>query len=237
MRNYLRVCSVFLMCFILVAATKSERLVKDNVFQSSYPKINVKIDSRFKYLGRLDYTMEQQSPDGVQLVTYETKSYVFVDAVDNQPRKAVNIQIRREQTKYVGNLLGEAKASLRSGICDLGGNEYRCFTRVIFVSPNEPLAEFISQKGYSLPACVLARTFSRTDMSRGIYLVVITYLENLSGSGLSCEDWQPANQLTKEQQRHIEQFDRNSKASFNVLRKGYDRPGVKGLLEREGILE
>ena len=237
MEKYPFKCTLFLIFLLLLGAAKPERYVKDNVFHSSYPKLQVKVDPKLEYLGKLDYTVEQKPPDNLEWVTYETKSHVFANAIDNQLKKAVYIQIRREQTKYVGNLLGEEKTNLRSGICDLGGIEYRCFTRVIFLSRDEPLAKFISEKGYNLPACVLARTFSRVDISRGNYLIVITYLENSSDSGLSCESWQPANQLTKEHQRYIEKFDRNTKASFNVVKKGYERPGIKGVLEREGIFE
>ena len=237
MKYCFHACMICLIFFVSTAAAISERYVKDNVFHSSNPKLQVKVDPEFEYLGKLDYIVEQKSPDGLQWVTYETRSNVFANSIDNRLKKAVYVQIRREQTKYVGNLLGEAKASLSFGICDLGGNEYRCFTRVIFLSPGEPLARFISEKGYNLPACVLARTYSRADTSRGTHLVVITYLENFSDSGLSCESWQPENQLTKEHLRYIEQFDRNCKASFKIVKKGYERPGIRGVLEREGILE
>ena len=230
MKKYIH-ASIFCLIFVVVvAAAKSGRYVKDNVFLSTYPKLSVKVDPKFKYLGQLDYTVEERSPDHIKLVTYDTKTYVFVDAVDNKPKKAFYIQIRREQTKYVGNLLGDAKANIKSGICNVGGEQYRCFTRVISVSPDEPIAKFISEQGYALPACVLFRTYSRTDISKGIYLVVITYVETFSDSGLSCESWRAENQLTNEQQKYIEQFDRNCKASFNVVGKGYDKPGLRGLL-------
>ena len=231
MRRYLHVPIAFSMCLILIAATKSERFVKDNVFQSSYPKLNVKVDPKFKYLGRLDYTVEQLSPDRLQMVNYETKSYVFVDSLDTTLKKAVYVQIRREQTNYVGNLLGDAKANVKSGLCTLGGEEYTCFTRLIFLSPNEPIAKFISEQGYSLPACVLARTYARVDSNLGNYLVVITYVENLPPSGLSCESWLMENPLTTEQEQYIEQFDRNCKASFTIVKKGSDKPGIRRLLE------
>ena len=230
MRSYLHVPIAFLMCLILVAATKSERFVKDNVFQSSYPKLKVKVDPTFKYLGQLDYTVEQESPDRVQFVSYETKSYVFVDSTDTTLKKAVYIQMRREQTKYVGNLLGDAKVNLRSGVCSLGGEEYTCFTRLIFLSPSEPIGKFISEQGYSLPACVLARTYARVDSNVGNYLVVITYLENLPPSGLSCESLLVENRLTTEHEYYIEQFDRNCKASFTIIKKESERPGIRRLL-------
>jgi hypothetical protein len=165
------------------------------------------------------------------MVNYETKSYIFADLADNHLKKAVYIQIRREQTKYVGNLLGDAKANLRSGLCSLGGEEYTCFTRLVFLSPNEPIAKFISEQGYGLPACVLARTYARLDSSVGNYLVVITYLENLSPSGLNCESWLVENRLTTEHEQYIQRFDRNCKASFTINKKGSEMPGIRRLLE------
>ena len=232
MRSYIRVCIVCLTCFLLVAATKPERYVKDNVFYSSSPKLEVKVDPKFKYLGRLDYTVEQQSPDRVQLVTYETRSHVFADAIDNKLKKAVYIQIRREQTKYVGNLLGDARANLKSGMCSLGDKEYTCFTRLIFLSADEPMAKFIAEQGYGLPVCVMARTYARADSGENIYLVVITYFENLSDSGLSCESWQSEERLTDEHKQYLERFERNCKASFTIIKKGSEEPGIRSLLGR-----
>ena len=230
MTNYILVCVISLMCSMLIAATKSERYVKDNVFYSSSPKVEVKVDPKFNFLGRLEYTMEQQSPDRVQLVTYETKSYVFADAVNKQLKKAIYVQIRREQTKYAGNLLGDAKANLKSGLCSLGDKEYTCFTRLIFLSLNEPIAKFISEQGYGLPICVLARTYARVDSSAGNYLVIITYFENLPPSGLGCESWLAENRLTTEHEQYLERFERNCKASFTIIKKGSERPGIRRLL-------
>lgn len=232
MRNCIGFSIVCLTCFLLVGAAKSDRYVKDNVFYSSSPKLEVKVDPKFKYLGKLDYTMEQQSPDNVQLVTYETKSYVFVDAIYNELKKAVYIQLRREQTQYVGNLLGDARANLRSGVCSLGEKEYQCFTRVIFLSADVPIGKFISEQGYVLPNCILARTYARADSKENIYLVVITYFENFSDSGLSCESWQSEEQLTEEHKQYLEGFDRNCKASFTIIKKESEKPGIRRLLGR-----
>ena len=232
MKKCIGVCIVCLTCLLLAGATKSERYVKDNVFYSSSPKLEVRVDPKFTYLGGLDYTMEQQSPDRVQLVTYETKSYVFVDGIDNTLKRAVYVQLRREQTKYVGNLLGDARVNLRSGICSLGEKEYQCFTRVIFLSADEPMGKFISEQGYGLPTCILARTYARADSEENTYLVVITYFENFSDSGPSCDSWQSEEQLTEEHKQYLEGFDRNCKASFTVIKKGSEKPGIRRLLGR-----
>jgi len=232
MKNRIPLSILCLTFFLLVAATKPERYVKDNVFYSSSPKLEVRVDPKFKYLGGLDYTMEQQSPDSVQLVTYETKSYVLVHGVGNKLKRAVYIQLRREQIKYVGNLLGDARANLRSGICSLGEKEYQCFTRVIFLSADEPMGKFISEQGYGLPTCILARTYARADSEENTYLVIITYFENFSDSGLSCESWQREEQLTEEHKQYLEGFDLNCKASFTISKKGSEKPRIRRLLGR-----
>ena len=232
MRNRIGFSIVCLTCFLLVAATKSDRYVKDNVFYSSSPKLEARVDPKFKYLGGLDYTMEQQSSDNLQLVAYETKSYVFVDSIENKLKRAVYVQLRREQSKYVGNLLGDARANLRSGICSLGEKEYQCFTRVIFLSGDEPIAKFISEQGYVLPTCILARTYARADSEENTYLVIITYFENFSDSGLSCESWQREEQLTEEHKQYLEGFDLNCKASFTISKKGSEKPRIRRLLGR-----
>ena len=232
MKNRIPLSILCLTFFLLVAATKPERYVKDNVFYSSSPKLEVRVDPKFKYLGRLDHIMEQQSPDSVQLVTYETKSYVLVHGVGNKLKRAVYIQLRREQIKYVGNLLGDARANLRSGICSLGAKEYNCFTRVIFLSADEPLAKFIAEQGYTLPPCIMARTYARADSGEDIYLVIITYVEDFSDSGLSCDSWQGEEQLTDEHKQYLEGFDRNCTASFTIIKKESEKPGIRNLLGR-----
>jgi hypothetical protein len=233
MKRYLCGCAAILLCLLLVAASRSDRYVKDNVFRSSSPKLQVKVDPKFKYLGKLDYTVEQQSPDRLKMVSYETKTFVFVEGTDQQLMKAVYIQIRREQTKYVGNFLGDAYANVRSGICNLGQKQYRCFTRAVSVGGDEPIAKFIHEHGYNLPVCVLARTYTRLDFSAGNYLIVIAYLENMSEFAVDCLSWQAEQPLTKEQKKLLEQFDRNREASFKIVDKGYERPGIKGLIEGE----
>ncbi len=91
MRTCLQVSVLFLALLVLIAAARSERYVKDNVFQSSYPKLKVKIDPKFKYLGQLDFRVELPSADRLQMVSYETKSYVFANAVDNQLKNSSGI--------------------------------------------------------------------------------------------------------------------------------------------------
>jgi hypothetical protein len=221
MKKYPFKCSLFLAFLLLLGAAKPERYVRDNVFHSNYPKIYVKVDSKFKYLGRLEYTIEQQSDDRLQMLTYDTKSFVFVDSLNFQMKKALYIQMRREQTKYAINLLGDIKLNIRSGLCDLGEKEYQCYTRVIALTAEEPIAKYIYDNGYTLPECVLSRTYVRIDTTSGNHLIAISYSEDLSESGFDCETWQDKDRLTDEHEQYIAQFDRNRKAAFNMLKKDF----------------
>ena len=238
MRTRLQICVLFLSFLVLVAAAKPDRYVKDNVLYSIHPKLHVKVDPKFQYLGRLDYVMEQPSPDRVQINSYDTKSYIFANGVNNQLKEAVCIQMRREQTKYVGNLLGDVKTNLRSGICNLGETEYQCFTRVIYLSPNEPIVKFISEHGFILPDCVMSRTYARADLSLGTYLIVIAYLEDLSQSAFSCQSWQAIDRLTEEHEQYLAQFEHNCRASFHLDRKGFlQEKGSKAYEKGGSMLE
>jgi hypothetical protein len=221
MKKYPFQYALFLVFLFLLGAAKPERYVKDNVFHSNYPKFYVKVDSKFKYLGRLEYTIEQPSGDRLQMVTYDTKSFVFVDSSNFQMKKALYIQMRREQTKYAINLLGDTKLNIRSGLCDLGEKEYQCYTRVIALTAEEPIAKYIHENGYTLPECVLSRTYARLDTTSGNYLIVISYNEDLSESGFDCQAWQDKDRLTDEHEQYIAQFDRNRKAAFNMLKKDF----------------
>lgn len=221
MKNLPFKCLLFLVFLLLLGAAKSERYVKDNVFHSNYPKFYVKVDSKFKYLGELEYTIEQPSGDRLQMVTSATKSFVFVDSLNFQMKKVLYIQIRREQTRYAINLLGDTKLNIRSGLCDLGEREYQCYTRVINLTTEEPIAKYIYDNGYTLPECVLSRTNVRLDTTSGNYLIVISYNEDLSASGFDCQTWQDKDLLTDEQEQYIVQFDQNRKAAFHILKKDF----------------
>lgn len=238
MRNYTLACVLLFMSLSSAAAAKPERYVKDNVFHSSYPKLSVKVDSKFKYLGRLESTIEQPSGDRSQMVTYDTKSFVFVYSLNFQMKKALYIQIRREQTQYAINLLGDTKLNIRSGLCDLGEREYQCYTRVIALTAEEPIAKYMYDNGYTLPECVLSRTYVRLDTTSGNYLIVISYNEDLSESGFDCQTWQDKDRLTDEHEQYIAQFDRNRRAAFNMLKKDFmEKRRSKAYQGGEAIME
>lgn len=220
MKKYMLISLLALAFLISFAGAKPDRYVKDNVFHSAYPKLKVKVDPKYAYLGQIDYTLEMESRDGVQGGTVETKSYVFVDAVDKQVKRAVYIQIRREQTKYIGNLLGDIKANLKTGTCSLGGEEYQCYTRVIDVSSDEPIAMLMEEKGYYLPDCMLTRVYVRADKDIGSYLIIISYNEDLSPSSLDCKASQDQTQFTLEQEHYLARFEQKSTTSFQIERKG-----------------
>jgi len=238
MRNYILVCVISLMCSMLIAATKQETYVKDNVFHSSYPKFSVKINPKYKYLGLLNYTMEMPSADRLQTASYDTRSYVFIDTVDSRMKKTLYIQIRREQTKYAINLLGDTKLNIRSGLCDLSEKEYQCYTRVIALTAEEPIAKYIYDNGYTLPECVLSRTYVRLDTTSGNHLIVISYNEDLSESGFDCQTWQDKDRLTDEHEQYIAQFDQNRQAAFNMLQKDFmEKRRSKAYQSGETIME
>jgi len=219
MKKYTFITLLALTFLILFAGAKPERYVKDNVFHSTYPKLGVKVDPKYAYLGQVDYTLEMESRDGVQGGTVETKSYVFVDAVDKQVKRTVYIQMRREQTKYIGNLLGDIKANLKTGTCNLGGEEYQCYTRVIDVSSDEPTARLVQEKGYLLPDCMLTRAYVRADTDIGSYLIIISYNEDLSPSSLDCKAWQDQTPFTLEQEHYLARFEEKSTTFFQIERK------------------
>ena len=220
MKKFIHISLLALTFLTLFAGVQlEERYVKDNVFHSIYPKLMVKVDPKYTYLGRFDYTMEMESRDGVQRSTVETKSYVFVDAVDKQVKGAVYIQISREQMKHIGNLVGGIKANLKTGTCRFGEEEYQCHTRVISVSSDEPIARLLKEKGYLLPDCMLTRAYVRADKDIGSYLIMISYNEDLSPSGFDCKAWQDQTLSTLEQENYLARFEQQSRTSFQIIRK------------------
>lgn len=67
---------------------------------------------------------------------------------------------------------------------------------------------------------LLQRAYTRVDASNGNYLMIISYIEDLSNSGFDCQSWQDRDRLTKEYEQYLDQFERNCRASFAILRKG-----------------
>ena len=134
-------------------------------------------------------------------------------------KRAVYIQIRREQRTYIGNLLGDIKANLKTGTCTLGGEEYQCYTRVIHVSSDEPIARLMQEKGYYLPDCMLTRAYVRADTDIGSHFIIISYNEDLSSSGLYCEALQEQTPFTLEQEHYLSRFEQKSTTSFRIEKK------------------
>jgi len=219
MKKYMLISLLALTFLFLFAGAKPERYIKDNVFHSTYPKLRVKVDPKYAYLGQLDYTLETESRDDVQGGTVDTESYAFVDAVDKQVKRVVYIQIRRKQTKYIGNLVGDKKANLKTGTCNLGGEEYQCYTRVISVSSDEPMGKLMQEKGYLFPDCLLTRAYVRADTDTGGHLIIISYNEDLSPSSLDCKVWQDQTRFTQEQEHYLARFEQKSTTSFQIERK------------------
>lgn len=229
---------LIMILFVPSASAKPERYVKDNVFTSSHPRLSLQIDRKFTYVGPLDYRIQTKSPNTLDAVAYDTRSYVFIESVKTTVKTAFYIQIRREQTKYIGNLFGNIKADLRSGVCSLGEDDYTCFTRVIIPSRGEPLAQFLLEKGYVVPDCVLTRAYARFDTSDNNYLLIISYNEDLSGSGWDCNTWQNKNHLSKEQAQYLDRFEQNCRASFSIVKKGFGQRGKSRAYEDgESILQ
>ena len=88
--------------------------------------------------------------------------------------------------------------TLDTGVMESEGGKYR----YIVLGParvfSEDEAEFITEKGYTIPGCYMLKILGKEIRRARIY---IHYFENLS----SCNAWDP-NALTNEQQKFFDEF-------------------------------
>lgn len=214
--------SILLSMILIAPATAGDsRSVTNNLFSSSRPRLNVKVKPRYKYLGKINHTVIVPTADRARVNRYATESYVFVESTGNRISKALYIQLRNKQTSHSVNLLGDMRVNLQSGFCQLGEQEYQCHTRVIFPTSEGPVAKFVMEKGHTIPECVLTRVYTRIDSVNGNFLIIISYNEDLSKSGLDCGAWLSKDELGAEQELFLDGFERRCRDSFEIVRKGF----------------
>jgi hypothetical protein len=215
------VCFLLTLILVTPAAAGDSRSVTNNLFSSSRPRLNVKVNPRYKYLGKINHTVIVPTADRARVNRYAAESYVFVDSTGNHVNKAFYIQIRNEQTSHSVNLLGDMRVNLQSGFCQLGEQEYRCRTRVVFPTREGAVPKLIMEKGYTIPECVLTRAYTRIDSTNGNFLLILSYNEDLSRSGLDCGAWLSKDELAAEQELFLDGFERRCRDSFEIVRRGF----------------
>jgi len=229
MKRSLLVCMVCLVSLSPLTAVpaQADRVVQNNVFVSTTPQLAVRVSPPFRYIGEAEFTTTTELGDPTR-----GKAYVFIDNNQEQVQRIFYVQFIPELLRFPGNLLGNIAADLDFGTCTLADRQYQCAASLISFTGNEPVAKFITPQGYSLPPCLLAKSFLTSDGSTGGYLMGIFYLEAVSGPVFQCGPSRSTAPPSSAQQEALGQFEENCMDAFDAYpRTARQIPGFPGLYE------
>jgi hypothetical protein len=209
------------------AVAHADRYVQNNTLVSTTPQLKVTVSPPFRYIGEAAFTTTTELGDQTQ-----GKAYVFIVNNQEQVQRIFYVKFIPELLRFPGNLLGNIVADLDFGTCTLADRQYQCATRLISFTGNEPVAKFITSQGYSLPPCLLAKTYVTADGRTARYLIGIFYLEAVSGPVFQCGPSRSTAPLSSAQQELLGQFEKNCIGAFNAYpRTAREVPGFPGLYD------
>jgi len=225
-RHKMRILYFFMVvCLVLTfgcAGMKPERdVLQDNIFYSSTsPKMKIKINPDFKYIGKAEQQKYIEYFGGTLL---EQEAYLFGHIEDNRILKGVSIRIDTIQKGYAApDLFAWAKNKLDSGVMRIQGKNYQ----YVVYSYSGPIIkyvrDFISDKGYIIPNCFLAKGLGRivsADAKTKMYIFYIEDIRHIHGNKYSCNDWLDKYMLTNEQQELLKGFIDRSEKNIQILGK------------------
>ena len=204
--------------------------VINNTFSCPHPKMELKINPEFTYLGDFKYSHRPKLAGGRETIREDMHAYVFISAEDSTIKKALLIQIQSikadERTiqesvfegltvEYTTRFVDTAD-TLDHGVEKLGGKSFRYYERLIDINFSNPQTAYLATKGYFLPTCVFLKDFIR--VFGGSNLIRLSYFEDLTDSGYSCPGWRNINYLTPDQKGYLSNCNINCMNSFDVLR-------------------
>jgi hypothetical protein len=203
---------IFLMfALTFVAGCFPERKFQDNRFTSSYPKVSINLGEDFQYLGTDTYS--SKGFDSSQTVFHYgqiTHEFYFLIPVKTEKRtikKGVLIMFSTIQPgwHYYGQLrdIANRQDVFDYGIKSIGGHEYE-YISAYNQRLDKYIVNWLNQKGYILPRCLLTRVFYR--MSASNLTERIVYIEDATASDFECAKWGDKLKLIDEQKKYIDTF-------------------------------
>jgi hypothetical protein len=204
---------------------KIERGVRNNVFySSSNPKINIKINPDFKYLGKVEknnYVYYKDFPVGGGSF-FKSEEYVFGYINDNNTlTQGVWIIIKTLNEGYwLPDLYSSWKFKLDSGFVKVHGKTYQysiqAFERVF----EKEVKKMIIDNGYRILNCYLVKGISSLIGVDDKTMINIFYIEDINynqDSRYQCTDyWKNVNMLTDEQRIHLNEFRKRSEINIQI---------------------
>lgn len=118
------------------AALKTERKVVDNIFYSTFPKIKIKVNPDFKYMGKADKDAFHEHEDYMEARGHPNvveEKYTFVYVGDNSySNKSIQINFSTISGNYFWNLdfYRTWKNLITSGAVKIHGKQYQYAVQV-----------------------------------------------------------------------------------------------------------
>jgi hypothetical protein len=209
---------------------KPKREVVDNTLSSTSPKLRVKVDSSFTYLGDLQFTYlgDLQYDSWIYHVSEHSRktkaqkihSFVFVTTKEDKIRKilAISIQKMKGDLHYTSDQLANVKNMLDHGNLRLAGKRFQYYNKVVFPSMAYPVIQYVYDEGYSFPFCTL-RVYIVRVQDLGKKLITFNYLEDIFDPDYDCTsvNWKSKAALSDKQRDLLDRVTKNCMAAFEVL--------------------
>jgi hypothetical protein len=155
------------LALLVLAGCATGRQVVGNSFQSSFPKMNIRVDDHFKYLGKTSEITRLKLSNEPMNTGIETEFYVFiptdakgclqeffvVEIVSFLPLEMSGWEVGWGETN--------TKWALDYSKVALDGSEYEYVSRIYLSDQKGKVEQYLTESGYTLPGCLLSATFSR----------------------------------------------------------------------------
>jgi hypothetical protein len=155
------------LALLVLAGCTTGRQVVGNIFQSSAPQMNIRVDDHFKYLGKTSEISRLKLSNEQMNTGIETEYFVFIPT-DAQGRLQEFLVV--EIVSFLALEMsgwevswGETntKWSLDYSKVDLDGSEYEYVSRIYIPDHKWKVEQYLTESGYTLPGCLISATFSR----------------------------------------------------------------------------
>jgi len=222
-------------CIIAIsscAGVSIERDVQDNLFTSSYgPKIAIKINPDFKYMGKFEATKSIATTYGQfegRKVPVKYTGYLFCELGDNRKMmKMISInfsQILDQDTVQPGAPLKGISYDINPGILktpeETGRDSYKTVANPLSHGMNKFIYDADFTTEFSIAGCYLFQTLKRIISEDSKILMAIDYAEDVENEGMCNKMDRPLEFLTEAQQKRLDEFYHNSKENIQILTNG-----------------
>lgn len=191
---FFSVSALFIILLYGCAILNPQRAMIGDTFSSGYPKINVKIDPKYRYLGHKNYMHKSECySDSTRKSTTVSDIYLFVPKEAKDEMGSVIfisfIKIADPGWLFIGSTYSPAWLVYqnRYGEETFAGQSYDVCTHEIYFSPkwDKPLLDLLKSHGIPASGHYIARSYCRNASNNE--RLYVQYLEDFPATGLSAD--------------------------------------------------